>query len=341
MESKKRLGWIDMCRGIVMILVVLGHTLTYNSNLRFIIFTFHMPVLFIISGFVFKPRVLCISAPKYAKRLLMPMYVAGIALLIYRIMSMIIEQQKLADICYWIKRTIVAVLFASGVDTPKGFPWVHTFGMLWFLAAMFWAMILLTVIFNNTEKNIIRIILCLSGTVVGMVISRYVWLPMNFDIALIVLTYLCVGYYLKINSMDNMKLMIPIIVFCGIIWGVNYMLGGKIELAQRRFDIPVLSFAASVAGSILVMYICKITYRKNKLTDALQFVGKNSMTVLVIHFIDSNMIPWNLILQGNPAGKRYIITWFILRMAFIMCILAVWVWIKGKINSGKKDKLSV
>lgn len=56
MEKAKRLDWIDMCRGFIMILVVFGHTLTYNSNLRFIIFTFHMPALFIISGYVFKPR---------------------------------------------------------------------------------------------------------------------------------------------------------------------------------------------------------------------------------------------------------------------------------------------
>lgn len=131
-KTKKRLDWIDMCRGIVMILVVLGHTLTYNSNLRFIIFTFHMPVLFVISGFVFKLRLLKTSVPKYVKRLLMPMYLAGVALLIYRIIRMTLEKQALADIVYWIKRTIVAVVFASGVDKPKGFPWVHAFGMLWF-----------------------------------------------------------------------------------------------------------------------------------------------------------------------------------------------------------------
>lgn len=93
MENKKRLDWIDMCRGIVMILVVLGHTLTYNSNLRFIIFTFHMPVLYVISGFVFKPRTLKMSAYKYAKRLLMPMYLAGVALLIYRIIRMTMENR--------------------------------------------------------------------------------------------------------------------------------------------------------------------------------------------------------------------------------------------------------
>lgn len=341
MESKKRLEWIDMCRGIVMILVVLGHTLTYNSNLRFIIFTFHMPVLFVISGYVFKPRNLQSSVPKYAKRLLVPMYLAGAALLIYRVIRMCIENQTFTDISYWIKRTITAVLFASGVDMPKGFPGVHTFGMLWFLAAMFWAMILMVIIFNRIHKDIIRALVCLLGTLAGMVISYYIWLPMNFDIALIVLTYLYIGHFMKKMDLEKLKIMLPVIIVCVIIWVVNYVNGGKIELAQRKFTIPVLSYLASIAGSAIVMYLSKIVYRKNRMTDILSFIGRNSMTVLVIHFIDSNMIPWEYILKGNPSGKKYIIAWFALRMIFIMIVLTAWVWLKEKIEIGKKDKLSV
>ena len=98
MEKAKRLDWIDMCRGFIMILVVFGHTLTYNSNLRFIIFTFHMPALFIISGYVFKPRPLKTSGPKYAKRLLLPLYAAGTALIVYRIIRVYFETGRMSDI---------------------------------------------------------------------------------------------------------------------------------------------------------------------------------------------------------------------------------------------------
>lgn len=89
------------------------------------------------------------------------------------------------------------------------------------------------------------------------------------------------------------------------------------------------------------MFASKLAYRKNKITEVLAFIGRNSMTVLVIHFIDSNMIPWEAILKGNPSEKKYIITWFILRMVFITIALTAWVLLKGKIESGKKDKLSI
>ena len=112
-------------------------------------------------------------------------------------------------------------------------------------------------------------------------------------------------------------------------------------MAQRKFTLHVLSYLASISGSLLVMFASKLAYRKNKITDVLAFIGRNSMTVLVIHFIDSNMIPWEVILKGNPSEKKYIITWFILRMVFIAIVLTVWVWLKGRIGSGKKDKLSI
>lgn len=50
---------IDIIRGIAIILVVLGHTSIYNAELQWfltlknIIYSFHMPLFFAISGFVF------------------------------------------------------------------------------------------------------------------------------------------------------------------------------------------------------------------------------------------------------------------------------------------------
>lgn len=64
MEMKDRLPWIDITKGIAIILVVLGHVVTsfYNSGLLNdsklfelvynFIYSFHMPLFFFISGFL-------------------------------------------------------------------------------------------------------------------------------------------------------------------------------------------------------------------------------------------------------------------------------------------------
>lgn len=40
----KRLDWIDIAKGIAIILVIVGHTVPNPSPLRHAIFSFHMPV---------------------------------------------------------------------------------------------------------------------------------------------------------------------------------------------------------------------------------------------------------------------------------------------------------
>ena len=47
---------IDVAKGIGILLVMLGHILPNNSFLRMIIYSFHMPLFFILSGLVIKNR---------------------------------------------------------------------------------------------------------------------------------------------------------------------------------------------------------------------------------------------------------------------------------------------
>lgn len=54
--GSKRLDWIDIAMGIAIILVIVGHTVPNPSPLRHAIFSFHMPVFFILAGYTFRPK---------------------------------------------------------------------------------------------------------------------------------------------------------------------------------------------------------------------------------------------------------------------------------------------
>lgn len=47
-QHNKRVEWIDIAKGITMFLVILGHSVF--GALRGMIFSFHMPLFFILSG---------------------------------------------------------------------------------------------------------------------------------------------------------------------------------------------------------------------------------------------------------------------------------------------------
>lgn len=57
-SKKERLHWLDYSKTIGMYLVVLGHVIKDNTQLlKGIIYSFHMPLFFFLSGFLHKLRI--------------------------------------------------------------------------------------------------------------------------------------------------------------------------------------------------------------------------------------------------------------------------------------------
>lgn len=54
-DAKQRIVWIDWAKTICIFLMVVGHW-TSNDNVLLLIYSFHMPALFIVSGILYKPR---------------------------------------------------------------------------------------------------------------------------------------------------------------------------------------------------------------------------------------------------------------------------------------------
>ena len=75
----KRLDWIDIAKGIAIILVIVGHTVPNPSPLRHAIFSFHMPVFFILAGYTFRPKPWRELVSGSVSRLLVPYVVLALA----------------------------------------------------------------------------------------------------------------------------------------------------------------------------------------------------------------------------------------------------------------------
>ena len=77
-----RLTVLDSLRGFGILLVVLGHT-SRSAGLVSWIFSFHMPLFFIISGMLFHERQFLDSFKKKVARLLIPYLFFGIVTFVY------------------------------------------------------------------------------------------------------------------------------------------------------------------------------------------------------------------------------------------------------------------
>lgn len=75
--------WIDWAKTIGIFLVILGHGGLVNENIRQVIYSFHMPLFFIISGILYKPLSFAVTIKKYYRRLIIPYLIMnGVCLLI-------------------------------------------------------------------------------------------------------------------------------------------------------------------------------------------------------------------------------------------------------------------
>jgi len=53
-KTKNRLIWVDIAKGVAILLVIIGHTAPFGSITRNTIFSFHMPLFFLLSGYCTK-----------------------------------------------------------------------------------------------------------------------------------------------------------------------------------------------------------------------------------------------------------------------------------------------
>lgn len=81
---RKRIEWIDIAKGIAILAVVVGHTLgPYNGQFfGSLIFAFHMPIFFMLSGYLYHSRPARQECQRGIINLLLPYLATAVVLLV-------------------------------------------------------------------------------------------------------------------------------------------------------------------------------------------------------------------------------------------------------------------
>lgn len=79
-SSNKRIQWIDIAKGIGIILVLIGH-ISLNKKINNFIYSFHMPLFFILSGYLYKNKENYVK--KKTKTILVPYFIVSIISFVY------------------------------------------------------------------------------------------------------------------------------------------------------------------------------------------------------------------------------------------------------------------
>ena len=305
--GSKRLDWIDIAKGIAMILVIVGHTVPNPSPLRHAIFSFHMPVFFILAGYTFRPKPWRELLSGSVSRLLVPYVVLALA---WQVPTFLMSGAPLTS------GTLVAglktLVFASGVDVPG--LGVTAVGMAWFLAALFTSRLLfnaLLQLFDRFGMSVVwQGVVCAVVAFCGLSVSRFlgVYLPLDFDLSCYIVLLMWIGYTARQCKLEPCVQKPLLFVVAGVAWLILAALSG-LELSSRRVDSFVVATVAAVAGTYCV---CWVSMALEKLKGApgfgtlehgLVFCGQASLAIFAIHAVDW-FIPWQTmpLLMALPAS---------------------------------------
>ena len=322
---KKRIDWIDIAKGIAIILMVIGHIIPYN-NLIVWIFSFHMPLFIILSGITYKipkdKENLKINFKKYLKKLFLPY---AITLLICTIIR-VLKSVDVFSLDIFFKELAKYFLWGNGCD--YNFLGINFTGVgpIWFLITLFFSKLIFDFINYKASKNnlITNIIIYSFCLLLGLEIGEVLWLPHGLDLVLIFLFYLYVGYLFK-TQFDNLKVnktLIFVIAFA--IWGICLGMNMFVELAMRGYPLGLLSIIESICASYCIIELCKVMAKNKYLNRFLTKVGIMSLTILCIHAIENFLINWET-LNINLYALTFI------RLVMILVLAFIFTWIKQKI----------
>jgi fucose 4-O-acetylase-like acetyltransferase len=125
-----RLPWLDLYKGLAILLVVLGH-MNIPARASQLIYSFHVPLFFIASGYVMalgRQTSFRIFLARRWRTLLLPYFVFSLVGLV----ALLLFLPQEGGFRYTLTRSLLGILYGNGAVSPK-----TVLTPLWFLTCLF------------------------------------------------------------------------------------------------------------------------------------------------------------------------------------------------------------
>jgi len=297
----KRELWIDIAKGIGIILVVIGHS-SKNLSSHYI-YWFHMPLFFILSGYTLKPKEnmseFFMWLRKRSYQFLIPYAAFGILIVI--IVSCLDLISGNFNLIKPVKNVAKLIFGGQILDGP--------FGVFWFITSLFLAQILFVLLLIKVKSNIKRATILMIAYVLSHIQALYfsdIPIPWNADVSFMVIVYLAIGYYLrpffakliKLNNFIILTSLSLLFISLDSLGFIKYSLDMKYSLYNHFF----LDLIIPVIFSLWICMMCYSLVRFKYLNNILAKIGIISLTIMYLHLPINAIIPNNNWIVFTFAG---------------------------------------
>ncbi len=277
--TKKRLVWLDIAKAIAIFAMIEGHTAP-GGMLRNFIYSFHMPLFFIATGFTSHPATNWKDFFKSLKKDFLRILLPAVAIqTLNGLLSFLIYNESAAAS---IHLRIEQMLWSSAFDI-----YGHScVGMIWFLVALFWTKTLYNLVFlvfPSKYNGTVFLALSLIGKTLAL---KQTYLPQSWDICFVAVLFIYIGYaFKKIYPLfEKHQAIITVICFC--FWIFCWEKGIAIDLGGRAYAEFIPCILTAVCGCISVFTFSQALESCRPVAVVLSAMGKHTLTILCVSFLD-------------------------------------------------------
>ena len=269
---KQRIGWIDISKGILIILVIIGHS-HINTLLDYAINAFHMAGFFLLSGITFNGKR---RFKDFVKRkinsLLLPYVVFSFILIAYQYVSHILLGTNFSLVS-----GVVSMLIP--ISGREGTTVYH----LWFLPCLFLAEIVIYwIVRAYRKKKVAGIGFASVGILFGVLAYSLTGIASIISVLPLAVGFMLVGFCSR-SRLKNAKplLLIASALFFIVFTICNYRFGAKsVDMSSMTLGIWPLYFLCGLSGGIFVVCLSQMIGN----SKVLEAIGSKSLYYYGLHY---------------------------------------------------------
>ena len=312
METKSRLEFVDIAKGIGIMIVCFGHSGAEDVVISWI-GGFIVPLFFILSGYMYKDKGIPVGKDLYnkGKKLLKPyLFFSVVLLLIYKRFAWNdIVGVFYSRYCLYTYYAPDNIFFMKATNSP-----------MWFLTAMFATFPLFYIIMKN-EKYIKWIVLSYLLITWGCTFLP-ILLPWSLDVVFIMAIFLYIGVlfrrqetFLNKPSYIYWLIIAAFLILCKV--------NGEPNPSVRELGHSLLLYMITgVLGSISMMWICKHLEGK-PFSGLLADIGRHTLVIFCLQifiFHQINRVIYGMIHLPAEGIWLYTAALFKVIVASIICM---------------------
>lgn len=258
-QNKAYYPWIDHAKSLGILLMVVGHVWTVDPAVRQVIYSFHMPLFFVISGFLYRQLSLSEHLVRDWRRLLVPYLLINIVCMLIRLAG-----EAFGDPYYDLIGHLIAKSKAilTGVSLP-----IHGMepvcGPSWFILAIFLLHLLFCLCPKEGKKRHLFMGLVSAAAILTTVLLRRNGIDIigPADAAIMAVPFFCAGLWMRELNWERLQSGILIAMLLGSALMVALLNGtnGPVDMNVLNYGHNIfLFYFAAIFGTLGAFCLCQL-----------------------------------------------------------------------------------